>query len=211
MAQAHYLAESAVQHAMYICVTNPSQLAATSATSMLGPYKADSTADTYSFYGTPNLLNVGQWTLVGVGTSGGVQQKVTVTVFRTGGADFTSGQALASSSSVTLTGSVAVTGNMAVHGNVTNQGTVNGLVTYTGSFLNQGGHTTQNPVRVSSVNTPILLYAGYSQYKLYSKTYKRADDQCVLFRSGHRAQQHRGGDDQSRRGPGRQWQRGDPE
>ena len=68
VARAKYLAECGVQHAMYVCRNNPSQLVGTSAAKMTGPYNADATSDTYAFYGTPTPLVLGQWTLTGVGT-----------------------------------------------------------------------------------------------------------------------------------------------
>ena len=172
LARAKYLAECAVQHAMYICRNNPSQLVSTSASHVIGPYNADGTSDTYAFYGTPAPLVVGQWTLVGVGTCGTVSQTSSVTVYRTGGTDFTNNQGLMSVGNITVPAGVNITGNMTVSGSVTNRGSVNGIVSYTGTFNNtNGGTTTKTPVRISSATIPSINWNNYKQYKLYSTTY----------------------------------------
>ena len=172
VARAKYLAECGVQHAMYVCRNNPSQLVGTSAAKMTGPYNADATSDTYAFYGTPTPLVLGQWTLTGVGTCGTVSQTVSVTVYRTGGTDFTNNQGLMSVGNITIPAGVKITGNLIDSGSVTNKGYVDGVISYTGNFGNSnGGTTTKTPVKVASASVPTINWNNYKQYKLYSSTY----------------------------------------
>jgi hypothetical protein len=145
--RAKYLAESGVQHAIYLCKNNPSQLAGSSSESLIGPYSADGSSDSYSFYGVPAPLVVGQWTLVGVGTCGGITQTSSVTVYRDGGTDFTNRQSMMSGGNITIPEGVSIIGDLTVSGTVT-----------------------RTPVKVSSASIPSINWNNYKQYKLYSKT-----------------------------------------
>jgi hypothetical protein len=170
--RARYLAESGIQHAIYVCQTAPRTLAASSASNMLGPYSLDDSGDTYTFYGTPDPLVLGQWTLVGQGASGSVVQRVTAVVFRNGGTDFTGGQSMASCGAITIPTGTKVTGNLLVSGNVTNKGIVDGTISYTGNYTaSGGGTTTHTPVKVTSAVTPTLTWSDYEQYTISSLTY----------------------------------------
>lgn len=171
LARAKYLAECGVQHAMYVCRNNPSQLVGTSVSHVIGPYNADTTADTYAFYGTPTLATVGQWTLVGVGTCGTVSQTTSVMVYRTGGTDFTNNQSLMSVGSITIPAGVNITGNLTVSGSVTNKGYVDGVISYTSNYTASTGRTTHTPVKLASASVPSMNWSNYKQYKLYSTTY----------------------------------------
>jgi hypothetical protein len=171
LARAKYLAECGLQHAMYVCRNNPSQLVGTSAAHPTGPYNADATTDTYAFYGTPTPTVLGQWTLTGVGTCGTVSQTSSVTVNRTGGTDFTNNQGLMSAGSITVPSCVNITGNLIDSGSVTNKGYVNGVISYTGTFTASTGTTTKTPVKLSSASIPTMNWNNYKQYKVYSTTY----------------------------------------
>jgi len=73
--RAQYLAESALDHAMYLLETNPEALEGTDRTP-LGPFSLDATDDFYTMQAVPNGDRPGTYTLLGHGTAGGVTQTV---------------------------------------------------------------------------------------------------------------------------------------
>lgn len=170
--RARYLAESAVQHAIYACKNTPATLATTSSTSMLGPYTTgDGTSDSYKLYGTPDPVIVGQWTLVGVGVCGSITQTVRATVFRDGGSDFSNKQSMMAGGNITIPAAVRIIGDLTSSGKVTNAGYVDGLITYASTYTSAGGTTTKTPVKVNNQPIPTLAYNNYKTYKIYGKSY----------------------------------------
>lgn len=81
--RARYLAESGIQHALYLLWTDPSSLANTSLTSPLGPYAADNTSARYSLWETPDAYEVGLHYVTARATCDDLTHDVTWAVYRT--------------------------------------------------------------------------------------------------------------------------------
>jgi hypothetical protein len=81
--RARYLAESGLQHALYLLWTDPSSLATTSVTSPLGPYAADNTSARYTLWSTPDTVEIGLYHVTARATSEGLTHDVSWDVYRT--------------------------------------------------------------------------------------------------------------------------------
>lgn len=180
MTRAKYLAESALHHATYLCKSHTDLLQTTSPNKMLGPYYVDETDDHYHLYAVSDPVQVGNWTLVGKGSSGTLTQTATARVSRTDMADATGGKSIITSGRpITIPASVKVFGDIAVDGGVTNRGYVDGEITYTTSYAAVGsGSTTQTPVKVESVSVPIIRWNDYKRYSLGRSNYD-----CIKVRT----------------------------
>lgn len=77
--RAGYLAESGMEHCLYVLRTTPEALAG-SDVSLLGPFAADGTSDTYYFGAADVVGQAGRYLLTGRATAGGITQTVTLTV-----------------------------------------------------------------------------------------------------------------------------------
>jgi hypothetical protein len=82
-ARARYLAESGMQHAMYVLWTDPSSLDGTSLNNPLGPFSADSTSAQYRLWSTPDPYEIGLYHVTARATSEGLTQDVLWDVYRT--------------------------------------------------------------------------------------------------------------------------------
>jgi len=78
--RARYLAESGVEHCLYLVRTDPAALTG-SETVLLGPFQADATSDRYYFGSAPVAGQTGQYVLTGRAGTGGVTQTVTLRVY----------------------------------------------------------------------------------------------------------------------------------
>ena len=78
--RARYLAESGVNHALYVLRTDPAFLIGSEST-LIGPYSADSSVDTYYLGSAEVAGQTGQYVLTGRARAGGVAQTVTMQVY----------------------------------------------------------------------------------------------------------------------------------
>ena len=78
--RARYLAESGLEHALYVLQSAPESLQASSAAAPLGPFFADGSNDTYTLYAAPGAGTDDLYTIVATGFSGGMKQAVSSTV-----------------------------------------------------------------------------------------------------------------------------------
>ena len=76
--RAMYLAESAVNHALYVLQSDPDSLPETEAESM-GPFTIDSSGDTYRFFAVED--GPGRHLLYGLGTCGSIQRRCIAEVY----------------------------------------------------------------------------------------------------------------------------------
>lgn len=81
-ARAKYLAESGLQHALYVMWDNLSSIEATSSTHPLGPFQTDGTANSYEFWAVPDPCDIGLYRVTARATVDGVTQKSSLTVYR---------------------------------------------------------------------------------------------------------------------------------
>ncbi len=78
--RAKYLAESAVQHALYVFRADPISLDG-SESSPLGPYYVDDTDDSYTFYAVQDPTIPDRYVVTGRRTVGGITQSVSAVVY----------------------------------------------------------------------------------------------------------------------------------
>jgi hypothetical protein len=81
-ARAKYLAESGLQHALYVMWGDRSSIEGTSATHPLGPFQADGTTDAYEFWAVRDPYDIGLYTVTARATIGGVSQTSSLKVYR---------------------------------------------------------------------------------------------------------------------------------
>jgi len=173
--RAKYLAESAVQHGMYMLQKDSTQFTNTSAAHPLGPYYADGSTDTYVFW-AQKTADTGTWTVSGRGTCGALAQTSSATVFCGAGVDVMNGQGIyASGSPITVPSGTKVYGNISVKGSIKNTGYIEGNITYSSGTLSkvdEGNHVgTVTKVLSTSITPPTILYSDYSStYKLPGQT-----------------------------------------
>jgi hypothetical protein len=77
--RARYLAESGIQHALYVLRTNPSLLSGTDPNHPLGPYQVESGMEGYVFWATPDDTHPGYFIVTASATCGGVSQRTSLT------------------------------------------------------------------------------------------------------------------------------------
>lgn len=81
--RARYLAESGMQHAIYMMWNDPSSLDGTSSNNPRGPFAADNTADRYSFWATPDGVDIGLYHVTARATADGMSQDARWSIYRT--------------------------------------------------------------------------------------------------------------------------------
>ena len=179
--RAKYLAESAVQHGMYMLQKDSTQFTNTSAAHPLGPYYADDSQNTYVFW-AQKAADTGVWTVSGRGTCGALAQTSSATVFCGAGVDVMKGQGMyATGSPITVPTGIKVYGNISVKGSIKNTGYIEGDITYSSGTLSkadEGNHVgTVTKVLSTSITPPTILYSDYSStYKLPGQTCTSARD-----------------------------------
>jgi len=79
--RARGLAESGLEHALYVLQSSPASLAAATKASPLGPYFIDASDDTYVFYCDPNIAGAGgTYAVTGEANCGGADQRASFIV-----------------------------------------------------------------------------------------------------------------------------------
>ena len=134
-ARVRYLAESGIEHGMYILETNPDRFSGISRTNPLGPFYADDSQDGYYISAEADSVVTGRYTLFAKGASLGLMQESQATVYRSSARMFDVKHGLTMGiSSATLPTSLKVKGDMYVNGSVVNYGHVEGSVKATGNI-----------------------------------------------------------------------------
>ena len=82
--RARYLAESGLEHSLYLLQTHPAALQASSSSAPLGPFFVDASNDTYTLYAAPGAGTDGLYTILATGRSGGMKQTASFTVYNSG-------------------------------------------------------------------------------------------------------------------------------
>lgn len=81
--RARYLAESGIQHALYLLWSDPNALANTSSSGPLGPYAADETSAQYRLWATPDAYEIGVYYVTARALSDGMIHDVSWRIYRT--------------------------------------------------------------------------------------------------------------------------------
>lgn len=166
--RAKCLAESGLEHAMYILQTNPTQLTGSDKTP-LGPYYLDATNDSYTISSVADATVPGRYVITSTGTAGHMKQTASVSALRSGGPLFNVAKGMfASSSSCWLPSSLTVNGDVFVRGKIKNYAVINGNVSATSSLTDSYHLITGTKVcPAASQALPSLHYNNYTTYNLF--------------------------------------------
>lgn len=173
--KARYLAESGLEHAMYVVQSNPALLP--SAYSPGGPYYIDSTGASYVFYGQ-TTSTPGQYHIYARGTSGGVTIQTEALISRSPNPVIQVRQGLMlNKNTVSLPASVRLNGDLHIKGQLTNLAYINGRASATGTITDTFGRITNGIVQnTTDVAQPELTYGNYnSHYYLDGTRYDSVD------------------------------------
>ncbi len=177
---ARYLAESGLNHGLYLLRYNPAQFGNNA---QLGPYTVSGASGSYYLSAAVNVD--GSYTLtsravIGSAAFGNVQRSVSATVARTPAPIVPSPLAksmLVNSGFLTFGSNLTVNGDMHVNGWIMNNGaTFNGDVTATRTITQLSGAITgQTSSYTSSIAAPDLKRDDYKDYKLGGTAYRACD------------------------------------
>lgn len=172
-ARAKCLAESGLEHALYILQNKPSLLDASSAANPLGPYTIDGTGDSYVVWATLDAGTPGRYNLAAKGASGLLAQKSGARATRSPLPFIGSTRAMTiTASSAWLPSTVTINGNIQVNGKLNNYGHVNGDASATSTISDPSRYITGAKLAsAKAVPLPALTCNDYSSYKLFAQTY----------------------------------------
>lgn len=172
-ARSKYLAESGLQHAMYVLQTDLAAMQASSASAPLGPFYADAAdPDPYYFYATACAGQPGEYVLTAEARSNGVTQRCTARVSRAAAAERTFEHAVTIEDASTVPASVSITGSVYIKDTVTNFAVVDGDVfssaTLTDPFLRITG-TQLSDVEPRTISP--IEPSDYAEYELHDEVH----------------------------------------
>lgn len=181
-AKAKYLAESGLEHAMYLV---QSKASLGSVSSPLGPFYIDNSQDNYVLYGQTTGVT-GQYHIVATGSSGKITQVSEALVSLSASPTISINQGLLLSTSMDwLPCSLTVNGDIYVNGSLWNNADINGKASATGCIIDLF-HMIQNGVtnNASPVAPPALAGSDYQDYVLYNTTYHAVDLNSKTLNNG---------------------------
>lgn len=169
--KARYMAESGLQHALYVLQTNPSQFTGTSQTRPLGPYYIDGSSDNHTFWAS--LDAPGHYVVTAKGTTGSMSQTSQAKVFASGAPQFGISRGLMVSTPATwLPLSLQVNGDFYVNGNLTNFASINGNVSCTGLISDPYRLIAGSPTSwANSQSLPSISWSDYKNYNLFGSAH----------------------------------------
>ena len=112
--RARYLAESGLQHALFMMRSDPSQLAGRSADNALGPFYADDSEDSYRFYA--RSVGIDEYVLTAVGNSGSLQYQCSAKIYRSPARMCPINQGVTCTGDIIVPSCVNVQGDVYAHG-----------------------------------------------------------------------------------------------
>jgi len=174
LARARYLAESGLQHAMYVLRFQPEAFDA-AANSVLGPFQADESGDSYTIRAEAVEGKTGRYVLTSTATIGGVRRSSSMTVQREAGPTFRVNQGLLVGNGIVWTPwGMSLRGDVHVNGTLFNLGMVDGDASATAGLtdplLRITGATDPS---ADAVEVPNVRYDDYrDKYKIGGTEYK---------------------------------------
>ncbi|MFB3891503.1 MAG: PilX N-terminal domain-containing pilus assembly protein [Phycisphaerae bacterium] len=183
--RAKYLAESGLQHAMWIVQNNPNLLANSSAAAPLGPYYLDSTNDRYVFYGAADPLVPGRFVLTAKGIAGTVTQLASASVLRSAASTISfSRNMMVKMASTWLPGCLTVNSDLYVQGSLVNFARIHGNVAASGTLTDSLGliSGTKAP-GTAGITMPTITRDSYKNYTLYGVACTKTDMTGAVFNS----------------------------
>ena len=173
--RARYLAESGLHHALYVLRTDPDSLD-NSQSSPLGPYYADDSSDSYTFYAIKDADKPGVYTIVAEASCGKVKQRSTMIVLRGSDAKLEIPYGVMSGGGfLWCPSSVDIKGNAHFNGSFFNMGKIDGDVSATGSIWDAWrGITGDIKPNAPYQELPSIKWDGYQKYVVNGVTYSAA-------------------------------------
>lgn len=165
--RARYLAESGLEHALYVMQTNIEALE-NSASAPLGPFYADNSSDGYVFYAVQDESDPQTYTVFARGTSGEAAQTATFTVHYTAVGKLAIDKGMmVGGGMVWLPSSVEVSGNCHFNGSVVSTARIKDDVSATGFVWDPlrriDGTVTQF---AEPIDAPDITWERYKEYTL---------------------------------------------
>ncbi len=170
--EAQYLAESGLQHALYVLQSDPLSLDGSIA-APLGPYTADSTGDSYYFYVVPDGTVTGKYYVTAEASVGGVVRTASYTVLANRTRQFSLDHAMVLGAGVTfLPATVSLQGDIYHNGDsLTSYASIDGDVTSQGSVSDPtGGITGTITTEAPTIDMPPVTVDYYKNYRFEGVT-----------------------------------------
>jgi hypothetical protein len=181
--QAQYLAESGLEHAMFVVAAQPGVLDAATR-SPQGPFFIDEAGGSYTFFCVPDPDAPGRYTVTAEASSGGIKRRSSMVVFRPPSTQHTVLHGVQASEGMsTLPLGVEVEGDVYVQGFVANWARVRGTIFASGSifdWFNLADET--HPNLQNPPAAPVILPEHYRQYVLDDTIYNAVVDQSKTIR-----------------------------
>jgi hypothetical protein len=182
-----YAAESGLEHALYVMQSNYDTFKSATAANPLGPYYVDSSnTEYYTFYGLPDPVTPGKFTVYSNGCGGNVKTVRHMTALCAGGPtnQVTQGMLIGGSLPVTLPSALQINGNFAVNGSLINNATIKGNVSSAGLVFDYS-HKISGTVTSFAPGTtePSIVWNQFSSYTLYGATCTAASEKVDDFYS----------------------------
>jgi hypothetical protein len=163
------LAESGLEHGMYILQNSPDSIVSSSQGNPLGPYYVDGSSDHYVIYGVNN--SAGHYTITAEGSVGGVTQKASATATRSGGPSIVMTRAgTLNRALVKLPATLTVNGGFHVNGKLVNYARIAGSASAT-LGVQDTGNKIDTIVTAGTQDVPTMTVANYKNYNLLGSTY----------------------------------------
>ena len=173
--RAKYLAESGLQHAIYVLQTDLAAMENSSATAPRGPFYADGSNDQYVFYCQTYPGSPGLYLLSSRATVGGVTQKSSVTVKRAPAAKVTSPYPMLAGNTLYLPFTLTVNGSVYANGGLANYAHINGSAWAAGSIADPYGWITGTKTPNAPTRAlPRFVWGDYASYTFYRTNYAAA-------------------------------------
>ena len=185
-ARAKYLAESGLQHALYVLASDPSLLIG-SVNATLGPFSVDNSCDTYSFYAVQDATVSNKYYLKGIGSTGNITRTCSYTVHaqNDGTVKFPYGMFIGGAG-VSLPQSLTITGD--VHSNgitFLNSAIISGDVTSVGDVSDPYNRITGDvSTGLDTIAMPSLHPNRYKNYTIDGVSYSAVTKTCKGFGAG---------------------------
>lgn len=186
LARARYIAESGLEHAVYILRFSPEDLEG-SDVSPLGPFYVDGSSDSYTISAAEDSETPGLYTLTSKADVGPARRSSSTTVCRTDGSKTGVGYGVLTGSAFTwMPMSLTVNGDVHVNGRLYNTAFINGDASATDSLSDPlsriSGSATGDAEEVSS---PDIRVNDYLQYTLAGHDYNAVQFTGRNFRSNN--------------------------
>lgn len=174
LARARYIAESGLEHAVYILRFSPEDLEGSSA-SPIGPFYVDDSSDSYTISALEDSETPGRYTLTAKASVGLTRRTSSMTVCRTGGGKIVLDYGVLTGGALTrLPTSLTVNGNVHVNGQLSNSAFINGDASATDGLsdpLNRiSGSTTSGDAK--EVTAPDISIDDYLTYTISGEDYQ---------------------------------------